>query len=80
MLKLRLALFALTLSLLAVAPVRAQDNFEIQIYGSDTVAPKTFMTELHSNYSIDGSKLYPAPTTPSTAPIPPTTLDAKPSN
>lgn len=34
----------------------AQDNYEIQVYGADTVAPKTRMLELHSNFTIDGSK------------------------
>jgi hypothetical protein len=40
-------------------PARAQDNYEIQVYGSDTVAPKTTMLELHSNFTAEGS--YPAP-------------------
>jgi hypothetical protein len=34
---------------------RAQDNYEIQVYGSDTVAPKTTMLELHSNFTAEGS-------------------------
>ena len=34
----------------------AQDNYEIQVYGSETVAPKTTMVELHSNYTFQGSK------------------------
>jgi hypothetical protein len=34
----------------------AQGNYEIQVYGSDTVAPKTLMTELHSNYTVDGQQ------------------------
>src|ERR1700685_1619693 len=38
---------------------KAQDNYEIQVYGSDTVAPKTTMVELHSNFTVEGS--YPAP-------------------
>ena len=38
---------------------QAQDNYEIQVYGSDTVAPKTTMLELHSNFTVEGS--YPAP-------------------
>jgi hypothetical protein len=38
---------------------RAQDNYEIQVYGSDTVAPKTTMLELHSNFTVEGT--YPAP-------------------
>ena len=32
----------------------AQNNYEIQVYGADTVAPKTTMVELHSNYTISG--------------------------
>ena len=35
---------------------RAQGNYEIQVYGSETVAPKTTMVELHSNYTIDGQR------------------------
>jgi hypothetical protein len=38
---------------------KAQDNYEIQVYGSDTVAPKTTMPELHSNFTVEGSQ--PAP-------------------
>ena len=34
----------------------AQDNYEIQVYGSETVAPKHTMVELHSNFTISGSK------------------------
>jgi hypothetical protein len=41
--------FAATLS-------RAQDNCEIQVYGSDLVDPGHTMIELHSNFTIDGSK------------------------
>ena len=40
-------------------PLTAQDNYEIQVYGSETVAPKTTMLELHSNFTIDGSKPLP---------------------
>jgi hypothetical protein len=39
--------------------VHAQDNYEIQVYGSETVAPKTTMLELHSNFTAEGSE--PAP-------------------
>src|SRR6202021_1131181 len=42
-----------------VRPLAAQDNYEIQVYGSDTVAPKTTMLELHSNFTVDGSKPLP---------------------
>lgn len=34
----------------------AQDNYEIQVYGSDTVAPRSTMVEIHSNFTVDGSK------------------------
>ena len=37
-------------------PARAQDNYEIQVYGSDTVAPHSTMVEIHSNFTVDGSK------------------------
>lgn len=33
---------------------RAQDNYEIQVYGADTVAPGATMVELHSNYTAIG--------------------------
>jgi len=38
---------------------QAQDNYEIQVYGADTVAPKTTMLELHSNFTVDGTKPLP---------------------
>ncbi len=44
----------LFLAVLATAAA-AQENYEIQVYGSETVAPKTTMFELHSNYTIQGS-------------------------
>ncbi len=50
-----LAIPFLTL-ILAAGPVRAQDNYEIQVYGSDLVDPAHTMVELHSNFTIDGSK------------------------
>jgi hypothetical protein len=48
-----LALVSLTVILTAA---RAQDNYEIQVYGSDLVDPGHTMVELHSNFTIDGSK------------------------
>jgi hypothetical protein len=44
--------------LLAVAalPVYGQGNYEIQIYGADTVAPGRTMVELHSNFTFEGFK------------------------
>jgi len=48
-----LALLPLTcLPLLA----HAQGNYEIQVYGADTVPPQNLMVELHSNYTALGEK------------------------
>jgi hypothetical protein len=38
------------------ARATAQDNYEIQVYGSETAAPGETMVELHSNFSAEGSK------------------------
>ncbi|HUI51001.1 MAG TPA: hypothetical protein VLX60_04405 [Terriglobales bacterium] len=35
---------------------RAQDNYEIQVYGSELVDPGKTMVELHSNFTFEGSK------------------------
>src|SRR5437764_3901912 len=42
--------------LLASASILAQDNYEIQVYGADTVLPRNTMIELHSNFTVNGSK------------------------
>ncbi len=39
----------------APGALRAQDNYEIQVYPSETIAPKVLLTELHSNYTVLGS-------------------------
>ncbi|MGH9497615.1 MAG: hypothetical protein ACRD3L_00585 [Terriglobales bacterium] len=46
----------LTLILAAAMPAHAQDNYEIQVYGSDTVPPDHTMVEIHSNFTVEGSK------------------------
>ena len=38
----------------AAALGHAQGNYEIQVYGADTVAPRSTMVELHSNFTADG--------------------------
>jgi len=38
------------------APARAQGNYEVQIYPSETQAPGSTMIELHSNFTVEGSK------------------------
>ncbi|HLJ49013.1 MAG TPA: transporter [Bryobacteraceae bacterium] len=45
-------------------PAFCQGNYEIQVYGSETVAPHNTMVELHSNFTFEGTKtvidgLYP---------------------
>ncbi len=49
---------AIVLASIAVMGVAAytQDNYEIQVYGSDTVLAGSTMFEIHSNFTIDGSK------------------------
>ena len=51
--------FAIAASLcLALVGTRAhaQGNYEIQVYGSDTVAPRSLMVEVHSNFTPEGQK------------------------
>jgi hypothetical protein len=38
------------------ATVTAQDNYEIQVYGAETVPRGVTMLELHSNFTVSGSK------------------------
>ena len=47
---------AASLFLLAAAAA-AQDNYEIQVYGADTVAKGATMVELHSNFTVEGRKV-----------------------
>ncbi len=51
-----IALFFLTVvSLLGGGrAAHGQGNYEIQVYGSDTIPPKNLMVELHSNYTVSG--------------------------
>jgi hypothetical protein len=34
--------------------LEAQDNYEIQVYAAETVAPRTTMVEVHSNVTLEG--------------------------
>lgn len=54
MILLRLAVLCSVL----VFPALSQDNYEIQVYGAETMAPGKTMVELHSNFTVDGSKTY----------------------
>jgi len=40
----------------AALPLCAQDNYEIQVYGSDTIPAGQTMVELHSNFTFEGFK------------------------
>jgi hypothetical protein len=52
-------LFFLFILAAFLAPVAiAQGNYEIQVYGADTVRPRTTMVELHSNFTAQGQKNY----------------------
>jgi hypothetical protein len=44
------------LAVCSIAQAHAQGNYEIQVYGADTVEPKSTMVELHSNYTVEGQK------------------------
>jgi hypothetical protein len=46
----------LPLILLFGSVARAQDNYEIQVYSYETVAPRSTMVEIHSNFTVNGSK------------------------
>jgi hypothetical protein len=57
-------LLTCALAFVTVPAARAQENYEIQVYSYDLVEPHHTMVELHSNFTIDGSKtvadgLYP---------------------
>ena len=44
------------IALVSPWPAVAQGNYEIQVYGSDTVAPGALMVELHSNFTVSGQQ------------------------
>ena len=49
------ALFIFSLFLFLAG--RTQDNYEIQVYGAETVEKHSTMLELHSNFTFDGQRL-----------------------
>src|SRR5260370_1482335 len=52
-----LTLLALIFFFSALPPFSyAQDNYEIQVYSYDTVTPRSTKVEIHSNFTVDGSK------------------------
>jgi hypothetical protein len=49
-------LFSLAVVLLLAQFTHSQDNYEIQVYGAETIPPRSTMVELHSNFTAEGSK------------------------
>ena len=47
-----MAVFVVIVTACAVA----QDNYEIQVYASELVPPRNTMVEIHSNFTVNGSK------------------------
>ena len=54
----RTSLFAAIALCTTSVAAHTQGNYEIQVYGADTVAPRTTMVELHSNFTADGRRNY----------------------
>jgi hypothetical protein len=48
---------ALLASLVVTAPLAAQENYEIQVYGSETMPKGVTMFELHSNFTPTGRRI-----------------------
>jgi hypothetical protein len=48
--------YAVVLSLCAPVTALAQGNYEIQVYGADTVPAGNTMLELHSNFTAMGQR------------------------
>src|SRR3984957_398270 len=54
--KLKLILLLVAMAAAPLECIYAQGSYEIQVYGSDLVDPGATMFELHSNFTIEGSK------------------------
>jgi len=52
----RLVFYGIVLCCISSLSIHAQDNYEIQVYGAQTVAKGNTMAELHSNFTFDGQK------------------------
>ena len=52
------ALVAIIVTAFAAPAARAQGNYEIQVYGADTVPARSTMLELHSNFTSDGQRKF----------------------
>jgi hypothetical protein len=52
----RPAVLVLFAAFLLAPGAHAQDNYEIQVYAAETQAPHSTMVEIHSNFTVSGSK------------------------
>jgi hypothetical protein len=52
----RRASISALLTLACALPAAAQENYEIQVYGSETIPRAVTMYELHSNFTINGRR------------------------
>ena len=50
------AIFVALTLLLLTPKARAQDNYEIRVYSSEATPKSVTMVEIHSNFTVDGSK------------------------
>jgi hypothetical protein len=50
------ALAAVTLGAVLASPLSAQENYEIQVYGAETIPRGVTMFELHTNYTLNGRR------------------------
>jgi hypothetical protein len=53
----RRAVLLLVFSIWSGRHAVAQDNYEIQVYGAELVAPESTMVELHSNFAVSGRRV-----------------------
>ena len=49
-------LLIITFLLFSIKVAKSQENYEIQVYGSQTQAKNSTIFELHSNFAFDGER------------------------
>src|SRR5207248_8004236 len=54
--RVRASIVATAVCVILSTPAKSQDNYEIQVYGSETMPAGHTMIELHSNYTLDGQR------------------------
>jgi hypothetical protein len=56
MVALRISILGMMTSLVVLTAAHGQDNYEIQVYGSEMGPPRSTMVEVHTNFTVQGSK------------------------